>query len=356
MNELDLRAERARQRCSVHARCGGCPWLGWSAAEQRTRKLAELESALASLGIGSPGAQWITDERELGYRNRVRLRFDDGVPSFFNPQKDAQCSALNAELRAALNRVRSWAIPWRTQLREYEHLEVRAFDADGVLGLSLWPRAGEVARWDQLRVPTDFALGGPGQGARQRFVSSQGHYFYVPVTSFMQVNTGVNDLLVEQITQLVQASGARRCLDLFCGAGNFGLALAAVGCAVSGVESDAAALGAFRRAAAEQALDVRELVHAPAEQALQGWVARAERFDCVVANPPRAGLGRSVADCAALASRELLLCCCKVQSFARDSRALCDAGFELQALFAIDMFPGTEHLEVLGRFRRRGEA
>ena len=126
----------------------------------------------------------------------------------------------------------------------------------------------------------------------------------------------------------------------------------AAGLRVSAVEVDPLAIAALAQAAAEQALTPDRAVSADVAAVSQELHALGNQYDLVVANPPRAGLGASAAHCALLARREFLLCCCKAESFARDSVALLQAGFRLIELYAFDMFPGTQHVEVMGRFSR----
>jgi 23S rRNA (uracil1939-C5)-methyltransferase len=44
---------------------------------------------------------------------------------------------------------------------------------------------------------------------------------------------------------------------------------------------------------------------------------------------------------------------CDVATFARDTRTLIDAGYELESLTGMDLFPNTAHVETLAAFVRR---
>ena len=74
------------------------------------------------------------------------------------------------------------------------------------------------------------------------------------------------------------------------------------------------------------------------------------RPDLVILDPAREGAGKSVI--AALHShvptlRRLVYVSCDPSSFSRDIRVLLDAGWTLTSLRAFDIFPMTEHVELV---------
>ena len=52
----------------------------------------------------------------------------------------------------------------------------------------------------------------------------------------------------------------------------------------------------------------------------------------------------------ALAPKRLLYLSCSPASFARDARVLLTAGYELRRLTPFDLYPQTDHVELLGIF------
>jgi tRNA/tmRNA/rRNA uracil-C5-methylase (TrmA/RlmC/RlmD family) len=68
----------------------------------------------------------------------------------------------------------------------------------------------------------------------------------------------------------------------------------------------------------------------------------------VVVDPPRTGLGRGVAAALARrAPRRLVYVSCDPATFARDLAALGMGGFVLKELRTFDLFPMTEHVELV---------
>jgi tRNA/tmRNA/rRNA uracil-C5-methylase (TrmA/RlmC/RlmD family) len=350
----------ADQLCPVQQACGGCPLLGLDAARQRVLKADHLRRVLEQVNVAWCEPEWLSDGLTLGYRNRIRLRFDAGLPVFFNRNKALACAAMRSELQRAVTAVSAWAVGFQAQLCAFEHLEVRAPDADGLAGVQLSVKSASAGlpalaepSLARLEAPPGVALGQPGYPTPwQRFVWSAGVYSYTPLASFMQVNTGVNDRMISHVQAVARSSRAANVLDLYCGSGTFALSLLAAGLRVTAVEVDRPALAAFTQAAAEQELTQLRVLPGDVAAVSQDLLVASEQYDLVVANPPRAGLGANAGRCASLARHEFLLCCCKAESFARDSAALLAAGFQLRELTAIDMFPGTQHLEVMGRFSR----
>jgi len=74
----------------------------------------------------------------------------------------------------------------------------------------------------------------------------------------------------------------------------------------------------------------------------------------VILDPPRSGAGAAVVDAlVGLGPAQLVYVACDPVAFARDARLLEDAGYELGALRALDLFPNTHHVEAIGTFTRK---
>ena len=88
-----------------------------------------------------------------------------------------------------------------------------------------------------------------------------------------------------------------------------------------------------QHAAAEDFL--RELTHSP---------------DWIVADPPRAGLGKDVtAELLRLKPKHITIVSCDPTTLARDLKALLAAGYQISRLTLVDLFPQTYHLETIVR-------
>ena len=70
--------------------------------------------------------------------------------------------------------------------------------------------------------------------------------------------------------------------------------------------------------------------------------------DLVLADPPRTGLGRGVvARLAELKPRRITIVACDPATLARDLPGLLAAGYRIEKLTMIDLFPQTYHIETV---------
>ena len=169
--------------------------------------------------------------------------------------------------------------------------------------------------------------------------------------SFFQTNTAVAAGLYRQARAWIDEVDPASVWDLYCGVGGFALHTVTrpdgSARSVLGVEASAEAVASARAAAAELpgeptflAGDVRE------------HLAREAAPDLVIVNPPRRGIGPDLAAWLERSDVEhVLYSSCNLTSLARDLTGMPSLTPVRSRLF--DMFPQTEHLEVLTLLRRR---
>ena len=174
----------------------------------------------------------------------------------------------------------------------------------------------------------------------------------LPTRSFFQTNTAVAEALYTTAAEWAADLGeGAEVWDLFCGVGGFALALAGGGRRVLGVEVSAPAIAGARRAAALMGLSAGR-VRFEAGDARVLDPGRGAAPDLLVVNPPRRGIGAELAGrIEASGVRRVLYSSCNPQSLARDLGAMPSLGARRARLF--DMFPHTDHAEVLVELVRR---
>jgi 23S rRNA (uracil1939-C5)-methyltransferase len=174
-------------------------------------------------------------------------------------------------------------------------------------------------------------------------------------TDFVQVNGAVNEALVARALELLQPDPQSRVLDLYCGLGNFTLALARSAGHVVGVEGDATLVDRARHNARRNGLANVEFHSADLSKPTElpaGWLRGP--YSHVLLDPPRLGAApEMLAAVARLAPERVLYVSCHPGSLARDLAILVhEHGFVLEAAGVVDMFPHTAHVEsmaLLGR-------
>lgn len=191
-------------------------------------------------------------------------------------------------------------------------------------------------------------LSGAAYGASfESRVTVDGHTFVVSPRSFWQSHRAAPATLLSTVRSFADVSAGDHVVDLFSGVGLFAVPLAReVGPRgrVTAVEaSPHATRDARRNAEGLSQLRVREWSVTP--RAVNDAVAAG---DVVVLDPPRTGLARGVA--AALvrrAPRRIVYVSCDAATFARDLAALLAGGYRLADLAVFDLFPMTEHVELV---------
>ena len=195
--------------------------------------------------------------------------------------------------------------------------------------------------------PGATGAGRPGPNGRSRELP-----LLLPTRSFFQTNTAVAEALYTTAAAWAADLGeGAEVWDLFCGVGGFALALAGGGRRVLGVEVSAPAIAGARRAAALMGLSAGR-VRFEAGDARVLDPGRGAAPDLLVVNPPRRGIGAELAGrIEASGVRRVLYSSCNPQSLARDLGAMPSLGARRARLF--DMFPHTDHAEVLVELVRR---
>jgi 23S rRNA (uracil1939-C5)-methyltransferase len=343
----------------VQAECGGCGLMPLPLAAQHELKLRRLSQALERYELPTSTLSLTPSPSALGYRNRIRLRIDpSGIIHFFNQNKPPSCAVLEPKLKERLAALLALSRETPRLFAAFSHLELRSDDVLGRPGLalggphsdsaSLLKPAAELA--SALHTHLVGVRGDPEIVAQQRRIVDE-VTAWVPLDAFWQINAAVSSLLVTALRAGATQRGLSTVLDLFAGAGNFAIPLAAAGASACAVEIHAPAVRALSAAVAAQGLRC-EAYAEPALSACQRFQAQGRSFQLVVIDAPRAGAREVVSAAAKLSSRSIVVCSCNVETLARDLAAFKAEGFALDELRAFDMFPHTQHLEALAWLTR----
>ena len=181
-----------------------------------------------------------------------------------------------------------------------------------------------------------------------------GVLFEIGPTTFFQTNARAAAVLVEEVRRAVPEDPRHRVLDLYAGCGLFALTLAGRVGSVTAVEAGRAAADDGTRNAAINGIGNCTFRTGPVERLVAD--PRLGRFDTVVADPPREGLGPGVLEgvVRACRARRLVLVSCDPMTLARDLAQAVALGGRVERVLPVDMFPHTHHLEAVATvgFRR----
>ena len=337
-------------------RCGGCDFQHVAPAAQRRLKEDLVAEQLARVGGvdlrvevedvgGAPGG--------LGWRTRVAFAVDaDGTVGLRRHRSHDLEPVVTCPI--ATDGVNGAAVP-SVRWTGARQLEVLA-SPDGGTPVVLVDTGKQ--RLDSL---PDLGVGLVWKGRTLRAPDAvvfevAGNRFTVHAGVFWQVHPRAGEVLTRAVLDGLGPRPGERVADLYAGAGLFTVALArAVGPAgvVTAVERSGPAVGDLTRNTAGMAQ-----VEVVRGDVRPGLVARRlGRPELVVLDPARAGAGRDVvaALCGlAPAPRRIAYVSCEPAPFARDLRQFLAAGWRLGSLRAFDLFPMTEHVELVGILERPG--
>jgi 23S rRNA (uracil1939-C5)-methyltransferase len=361
--------------CAHFDVCGGCALQHLDSDAQLELKQARLRDSFTRLGQVAP-ARWLAPiaSPPWGYRRRARLgaryvRQKGRALIGFRERRSNRVAEL-ARCEVLAPPVDGLIVPLSdlvTQLSIRERLpQIEVAVADDVVALVLRvldpPTAADLAslRAFELAHGVRFYLQSGGIDSTRVLTEPAPRLYYtlpeaalsiefLP-TDFIQVNAAVNRALVSAASELLQLTPDSCVLDLYCGLGNFSLALARHAGSVVGVEGDAGLVQRAQHNAQRNGILNAQFVRADlaAPPAADGaaWLAR--RYSHVLLDPPRAGALAMLPHVARLAPERLLYVACDPDSLARDVGLLVHQhGFELLAAGVVDMFPHTAHLESL---------
>ena len=144
-------------------------------------------------------------------------------------------------------------------------------------------------------------------------------------------------------------------LDAYCGTGAIGLHCAKFGAGrVVGIEVITEAIWDARANAARNGIENATFIAAPLAQGLPlAHHAAGGDFTHVIIDPPRGGMDkRSLTGLIAQQAPVFIYVSCNPATLARDLVTLSEAGYAIDAVQPIDMFPHTYHVETIVRLRR----
>jgi 23S rRNA (uracil1939-C5)-methyltransferase len=194
----------------------------------------------------------------------------------------------------------------------------------------------------RIDVPDDLVAGFGGDFLVYR--ARNGNY-RVSAGSFFQTNRFLIDELVALVTADRTGGFA---LDLYAGVGLFSLLLSQKFRQVAAVESAAFSFHDLQANSPSNVTGYRVEV-----QKFLAQVPPETRFDYVIADPPRGGLGEKIALVAAgLKAPQFTYVSCDPATLARDLRVLTQAGYRIGQVHLLDLFPQTFHIETVVRLER----
>jgi 23S rRNA (uracil1939-C5)-methyltransferase len=342
--------QRIAARCPYFGRCGGCHYQHAGYDYQLEQKRSILSEVLKRIGRFDPPEHiGIVSAEPWGYRNRIQVHLRDGRAGFLEPGSNRLCEVENCPVASPKLNEALAALGRMARDRRFPRFvrTIELFSNETAVQLNV---LGTEANRHVARSFFDWASEQiPGLAGSVLEYPAAGETFRVGHRSFFQVNRFFVDDLVT--TALGDEMG-EHAFDLYAGVGLFSLPLTKRFQHVTAVEAGAGAFNDLEWNASRHG-DSIEAVRHSVDLFLEG-VTKAPCF--VLADPPRAGLGKTVIrQLLRLMPRRLAIVSCDPATLARDLAALLGGGYAIQSVSLVDLFPHTFHIETVVHLLLSGE-
>lgn len=383
---------RTQSACDHYPTCGGCRFQGVSTAEQATLKQAWLAQHIQSIN-----PTWATLMRPMieaptlrHYRNKMEFSFGlgpDGVVLGLKARGDfkrvwpvPQCQLTVPFWQDLHQLVMIWVSQWGLSaydpvshegvlrylmIRHSQHTGAAIVvvvvaspitDAMGALATMLMGRWGIQgvgmaiqATWSDSAFSDQVTV----MAGSLTLQDAVGDTLYeIEPYSFFQTNATQVTALHGVIEALVDPQSDWGILDLYCGGGGIGLALAKKVAWVVGIESNPYAIQSAHRNAQLNQVGNLTIIEGTVRRVLKEMERDPLRPDVVIADPPRSGMEpKSILRMVALRPKRVVMVSCQPKTLAHDLGQLMGLGYQPDVIQGVDMFPNTPHMEVVVRLR-----
>jgi 23S rRNA (uracil1939-C5)-methyltransferase len=385
--------DRVEAPCPYFGRCGGCRLQHLAYDAQLAFKTKQLRDCLERLGgLGPFELRAMVGAAETyGYRNKMEFTVVGGAggPVIGLHETERYDAVLDIErcliqpesLNTLLAEVRREAsglsvydpgseegllrfVMLRTGHRTGEamlNLVTSAPDIETLAPLSERVRA-RVPATASVVVNVNSRKASVAVGSEEHLLAGRDHIneslggltFRISANSFFQTNTVQADRLFEIVLDACDLDGRETALDLYSGTGAISLLMARRCRWVYGIEVAVTAVADAIRNAGANGIENCSFLPGEVRHLLPELIARGVRAEVVVADPPRAGFHpKALRALTRLAPSRIVYVSCNPASLARDLGDLGRAGYRLDWVQPIDMFPHTPHIEAVARLSRR---
>ena len=177
----------------------------------------------------------------------------------------------------------------------------------------------------------------------------QGITFAISPLSFYQVNPIQTEKLYSLALEYAGLTGEETVWDLYCGIGTISLFMAQCAKEVHGVEIVPQAIEDARKNAERNHIENATFYVGKAEEVLPRLYEEEHIFaDVICVDPPRKGCDEACLNTIIkMAPKRIVYVSCDSATLARDLKYLCENGYEIRKVRAVDQFGQTVHVETV---------
>jgi 23S rRNA (uracil-5-)-methyltransferase RumA len=385
--------KRIISQCPSFGNCGGCSLQQTSYEEQLAIKESYIQQLLSR--FEAPTSPIIRSPGEWGYRNKMEFSFyraPEGPTAGLHQKGEFDryfavppCGIADPDFLPVTEKVVAFArqsgqevYDKRTHQGFYRHLVLRKGKKTGQLLVNLvtgripgidasffaplieelkssvtslyWTVNASIS--DAVKADELHLLCGKELIEEKLEVRDRCFSFNISPFSFFQTNTLATEILYRTAIDLLAPEADDVVLDLYCGTGTIGITVSPFVKEVVGVEQVEAAV---KDAEVNKQKNGRENVSFIAGS-VEKWIKHAEKppFNALILDPPRGGLSNKVIDfIGKTLPARIVYVSCNPATLARDlAEIIARAGYRIERIVPVDMFPQTYHVETVVRLTK----
>jgi 23S rRNA (uracil1939-C5)-methyltransferase len=239
--------------------------------------------------------------------------------------------------------------------RRTGQLQVRLVTGRGELDQEALIAAAETPETSLLWTRTD-SVAETTQGGETDLLSGEewlteelsGLSLRISSDAFFQTNTEMAEQLYAVATEYAGLKAFERLYDLYCGIGTIGLSMAPRAAELFGLEIVPEAVADAIENARANEIQNAKFFAGDVRLALRELVEKAGKPDVLVVDPPRSGLSQKIVRRIIEAGPgRIVYVSCHPTTLAPNAAQLVEAGYTLQKVRPVDMFPQTPHIECV---------
>ncbi len=393
---IEASPERVQPPCSHFDICGGCTWQDLQYEKQLHYKEKQVKDCLEHIGLFKefPVDQIIPAPDIFHYRNKMEFSFNaaDEGPEFtvglherghFDRIFDVDRCFLQVDradeilhwFRDFVRRHEISVYNVRAHTGYMRFLVVRRSFATGKFMINVVTTDGPLPHRDELVGEATTRFGdiatilhntndtpsNVAKGETESILYGDGYIteevlglkFRLYANSFFQTNPRQAETLYRTALDLAELDGDERVMDLYCGTGTIGICASQKAGFVTGVELEPSAIEAARQNADLNGIENIKLLSGSVQDLMRDNPGVFQDQQVVILDPPRAGMHpKALKHLINFFPPKLVFISCNPATFARDARALVDAGYGLNKVIPVDMFPHTMHIELVAQLSR----
>jgi 23S rRNA (uracil1939-C5)-methyltransferase len=353
---LEPSPERVEPPCPYFGACGGCQLQYASYTKQVRIKEEVLTSALRRIGKMELSLAEPLTGQPWNYRHRGQFKISGGRVGYFKEHSRELVDISSCPLM--VDEINEVFVDAKRLLKNSDASELHICRGDKNLALI---KTTSNTRQDWKHVSKDLLIAGfagvrveiAGKrplvfGADKLSLELDGINYSVSAESFFQANWSLNRALSGLVLDGLKPLSGKAVLDLYAGAGNFSLPVSRIARKVVAVEESRSSVEDGKENVKRNGISNCEFIGCR----VNGFDIR-EKFDGVIADPPRAGISEAgIVKILSMAPSLIAYVSCNPATLARDLNKFKD-DYSVESVRMVDFFPQTYHIEAFALLARR---